>query len=134
MLGDLLITERDVLDALPDVPSLATGRACQISRVRVPFVRHCYVLHVSDSDVIPTDDAVAEMLAIALRMARDLGAKTFNDDEAFTIIHNGHSVSRSNGPHIHIVCLRSRWHKGWFYFVLALKNWCHPVHRLFAGR
>ena len=84
--------------------------------------------------MIATDKDVAEMLAIGLGIARELGAKTLEDAEAFTLIHNGHSVSRSTGPHIHIVCLRSRWHKAWFYFVLALKNWFFPAHQLLACR
>lgn len=122
------------METLPDLPLLATGRKLVISRMRPPFVPHCYVLRLSESDLVAADTDVTEMLAIALLTARDLGKNAFNDSAAFTIIHNGHSVSRSTAAHVHMVCTGSRWHKAWFYFVLALKNWLHPLHRILGGR
>ena len=75
------------------LPLLATGRKLVISRMRLPFVPHCYVLRLSESDLVAADTDVTEMLAIALLTARDLGKNAFNDSAAFTIIHNGHSPS-----------------------------------------
>jgi len=74
------------------------------------------------------------MLTAAAHIASKLAVQEYNNIEAFTIMHNAHSVSRSAGPHVHITCLRSRWHKAWYYFVLALKNSFHPIHRLFSRR
>jgi hypothetical protein len=101
---------------------LGTGRSCHLQSVRVPLLRHYFVLTFPSERVEPTESEEGEMMAIALVEARRLAKELQQNADAFVLIHSGRGNRRANGWHIHIVFVSGRWQKAWLYFVLWGKN------------
>ena len=101
---------------------LASGRTCEIVRVRNEWIPRYYLLTFPKPEGEPTQAEVAEMLSLGLAKARELARAATGDPEAFGLLYSGYSMRREQGWHVHIVLLGNRWRKAWLYLVLAGKN------------
>lgn len=68
------------------------------------------------------DTAPERLIAEAQRQAEALALRSTGDPQRFTLIFNGARLARRAIPHVHIVCARSRFHKGLIYLLIGLKN------------
>lgn len=102
--------------------SLATGRTCELVRVRNEWIPHYFILAFPNSQGEPTVEEVSEMMAIGVKRAKGLALEAVGDSEAYGLIYSGYSARREKGWHVHIILLGNRWRKAWLYVVLAGKN------------
>lgn len=75
----------------------------------------------------PTGEEQAEMLALALTLARRLSSERFADPECYLLIHNGLGARRRRDFHCHVITVSGRVEKTLVYLWLFLKNAIHPV-------
>ncbi|MEM7356068.1 MAG: hypothetical protein AAF657_34955 [Acidobacteriota bacterium] len=101
---------------------LASGKLCQLIRVRNELIPSYYVLTFSKAQGQPTAEEVSEMLILGVQRAQELALAQVGDPEAFAVLYSGYSARREKGWHVHIVLLGNRWRKAWLYLVLAGKN------------
>lgn len=98
---------------------LRSGRIASRVKVASPVLRNYFVL------AFPHEPSVAEseeLLGLGIRIGQELSTLVVGHADSFTVIHSGHSARRAAGWHLHIVVIRNRAEKAWFYFVLAGKN------------
>ena len=109
---------------------LASGRTCHLVGPRVPFGLPYRVLVFGEPDPGPNTAEQAEMLALALTLARRLAAERFGDPERYMLIHNGLGARRRRDFHCHVIPVSGRPEKTAVYLWLFLKNVAHPLWRL----
>ena len=98
------------------------GVEYQIVKSRIPLLKHCYVVTVTET-VQPLSEAQQiELIDAALRFAREKSQAVYGTAESFTILLSGQGTRRICTFHVHVAVLNSRWKKAWFYFVLFAKN------------
>lgn len=101
---------------------LASGRTCELHRIRRDMIPDYYLLTFPRDAGEPAPADLAEMLTIGMTQAQSLALARTGDAGAYSILYSGYSARRERGWHIHIVLLTGRWKKGWLYLVLAGKN------------
>jgi len=99
---------------------LASGARCHLTKARHPLLRNYFVLGFPYGE--PSIAEESELIARALRCARELSLTLAGRQEAYTVIYSGHATRRAKGWHAHIVVLANRRQKAWLYFVLGGKN------------
>lgn len=99
---------------------LASGARCHLTKARHPLLKNYFVLSFPYGE--PSVLEEPELLARALKCARELSLTIAGKQEAFTVIYSGHATRRAQGWHAHIIVLANRRQKAWLYFVLSGKN------------
>jgi hypothetical protein len=117
------MTIHDTAEAI----GLATGRTCNLLRIRNDLIPDYYLLTFPKAAGEPAPAELAEMLTIGMTRAQQLAFDRIGDRGAFSVLYSGYSARREAGWHIHIVLLAGRWKKAWLYLVLAGKNLLQAV-------
>lgn len=105
--------------------ALASGATCHFVSPRIPFGFPYRVLVWGEGQPAPTQDEQAEMLGLALRLARELSQARFGDPERYMLIHNGRGARRRRTFHYHVIPVAGRGEKTLVYLWLFIKNVLH---------
>lgn len=106
---------------------LASGTHCHLVSPRLPFGLPYRVLVWGDGQPPPSVDEQAQMLGLALRLARELSQARFDDPERYMLIHNGLGARRRRTFHYHLIPVSGRGEKTLVYFWLFVKNVLHGL-------
>ena len=118
-----------------EIIDLGQGRYCVFAHHPKFFARTYHVLFFPEEQGPPSEREKDSMLLLARHKARECGRRFFNDEECYTIIHNGLGTRRARDTHYHILPLAGRPQKTLFYLVLVIKNLLHiPLRRGKAAR
>lgn len=113
--------------------TLRSGGRCAAKTVSVPLARGYTVLVFPESQGQPSLDDQCEMLAISLRLARDISQQRFGNPDCYLLIHNGLGTRRRRNFHFHIIPVANRIEKTFVYLWLFAKNMLHPLWLLTRG-
>jgi diadenosine tetraphosphate (Ap4A) HIT family hydrolase len=107
---------------------LSTGRTCRVDNPGLPLLADYHVLHFppgqgGSAEGTPTEEEVEEMLVLARRLARRLGAEHHGDPECYTVLFNGVRTSRRPWVHFHLLPAKSVAGKRWALLCLLAKRW-----------
>jgi hypothetical protein len=102
---------------------LASGRVCCVAHPGIPLLPDYHVLHFPPQHGAPTEAEIEEMLVLARRVARQLGAQRLGDPECYTVLFNGERTSRRPWAHFHLLPARSVAGKHWALLCLLSKRW-----------
>jgi hypothetical protein len=102
--------------------TLSSGRCCVIVDRDHLLYRYHHVLFFPSEQGAPSEAEKDEMLVLTRHKAREYGQRIFGDPECYTVIHNGLGAIRVDCSHFHIVPVRNRYQKAFFYLFLFMKN------------
>lgn len=113
--------------------TLSSGAQCRLVAPDVPLAPDLRVLSLEPEGAEASSADVAEVLALAHRLGRELGRCRHGDPECFTLMVNGRRSGRRPWLHVHILPARSPSDKHRLLLLMALKRVFRAV-RSMVGR
>jgi hypothetical protein len=102
---------------------LSSGRVCRVDNPGLPLLSNYHVLYFPGRQGSPSEAEVEEMVVLARRVARRLGAHLHGDPECYSVLYNGARTRRRPWVHFHLLPAGSVCAKRWALLCLNTKRW-----------